>query len=264
LITKIHNCVELFAVDRWPLNEKLTLVHGLRSVNTERDVRNLDVRSNTVRKPVADHDSINPDASVIYQLNDQINLFGKFVRLYEAPTNYELEDDLRGNNATLDATHGNVVEIGSRRQQRLTDSHSWNWDISLYYAALEDEILSQDDPMAPGTSLSINVDDTIHAGLEALVGNTLALRRTTPSAARHTRNFVVDMRIGTHGSSCAHQGAKWFWTICPPAITSAGYTRCLRFAATSAGTAIRSALATACKLPSRGMPICAPVRDVAA
>ncbi len=162
-------------MDRWTLNEKLTLVHGLRSVNTERDVRNLDVRSNIVRKPVANHDSINPDASVIYQLNDQINLFGKFVRLYEAPTNYELEDDLRGNNATLDATHGNVVEIGSRRQQRLTDSHSWNWDISLYYAALEDEILSQDDPMAPGTSLSINVDDTIHAGLEALVGNKLAL-----------------------------------------------------------------------------------------
>ena len=37
-----------------------------------------------------------------------------------------------------------------------------------------DEILSVDDPAAPGNSLTTNVDSTIHAGLEALVGMSIA------------------------------------------------------------------------------------------
>ena len=35
---------------------------------------------------------------------------------------------------------------------------------------MKNEILSRDDPLAPGTSQSFNVDHTIHAGAEALLG----------------------------------------------------------------------------------------------
>ena len=161
--------VELFAMDRWSVTDRTTLIYGLQAVDTSRDVKNIDAATNTLRNPVADYDSINPRAGVIYQLTDQIDVFANISRLYEAPTNYELEDDVRGNNSTLDAMRGTVVEVGTRGQQSLSGSHSWNWDLSLYYGELQDEILSQDDPAAPGTSLSTNVDDTIHAGVEALV-----------------------------------------------------------------------------------------------
>lgn len=161
--------LEAFIMDRWAINNSLTFVYGLQALTTERDVRNLDIASNTLRNPKADFDSINPRAGLTWSLNAQVSLFGNLSRLYEAPTNYELEDDVRANNATLDAMHGTVLEVGTRGSQALGRNHSWNWDISLYYAALEDEILSQDDPSAPGTSLTTNVDNTIHTGIEALI-----------------------------------------------------------------------------------------------
>lgn len=50
-----------------------------------------------------------------------------------------------------------------------------HWDIAAYYARLSDEILSMDDPDAPGNSLTTNIDRTTHAGIEALVGATVDL-----------------------------------------------------------------------------------------
>jgi iron complex outermembrane receptor protein len=47
--------------------------------------------------------------------------------------------------------------------------------VAAYYASISDEILSMDDPNAPGNSLTVNIDDTTHAGLEALVGGSFEL-----------------------------------------------------------------------------------------
>ncbi len=49
-----------------------------------------------------------------------------------------------------------------------------NWDVSVYSTSLREEILSRDDPNAPGTSLSANIDKTTHAGIEALVRRELS------------------------------------------------------------------------------------------
>ncbi|KZY23951.1 hypothetical protein A3725_28630 [Alcanivorax sp. HI0035] len=46
--------------------------------------------------------------------------------------------------------------------------NEWNWEVAVYYAQIEDEILSVEKPGAPGTSQVTNVEDTIHAGVEAL------------------------------------------------------------------------------------------------
>jgi iron complex outermembrane receptor protein len=62
---------------------------------------------------------------------------------------------------------GSVFEIGLRGAGGGANG-SFNWDVSLYRAGIDDEILSVDDPLAPGTSLSTNVDQTVHAGIEAL------------------------------------------------------------------------------------------------
>ena len=137
-------------------------------------MRTTDAASGEVRNPQADYSSFNPRLGVIYALNDSNELFASASRLYEAPTTFELEDDLRGSNATLDAMHGEVLEVGLRGSSGAEGDVRWNWDVSAYYARLNDEILSVDDPAAPGNSLTTNVDSTIHAGLEALVGASFA------------------------------------------------------------------------------------------
>jgi len=176
--TRVDNSaesLELYAMDRWQLADNWTLVYGAQAVWAQREVSNITVADGSERNPEGDYDHINPRLGIIYALNDDSTVFANVSRLYEAPTNFELEDDLRASNDTLDAMHGTVAEIGTRGRQALGADSEWNWDIALYYARISDEILSVDDPAAPGTSLSANVDDTVHAGVEALFGASLAL-----------------------------------------------------------------------------------------
>ena len=184
LTTKVDNSaqnLEAFVMDRWRLAAQWTLVYGAQAVLAERDVDTIAVDTGTRRSPHADYDSLNPRVGVLYDLNDNVTLFANASKLFEPPTNFELDDDVRGNEQTLDPMQGAVLEIGSRGQQALGQASQVYWDVSVYYAHIQDEILSVDDPLAPGTSLSTNVDDTVHAGVEALFGASLAL----DSAGRH-------------------------------------------------------------------------------
>ena len=158
--------LEVFLVDRWQVAEKWKLIYGAQAVAGSREVTSTDVQ--------ADFDSVNPRVGAIYQLSTNTEIFSNLSRLYEAPTTYELEDDANPDSEALDAMHGEVIEIGTRGQGTNETTH-WNWSLAIYYAQLQDEILSIDDPDAPSTSLSANVDNTIHAGIEALVGASVAL-----------------------------------------------------------------------------------------
>ncbi|MDD3354021.1 TonB-dependent receptor [Zoogloea sp.] len=192
--------LELFLMDRWKIAPRWTVVYGAQAVDASRDVRTTTVSSNTVRNPKADYNSINPRVGLIHQPVPDVELFANLSRLYEAPTNFELEDDVRGNNQTLDAMHGTVFEIGTRGT-RTVGKVRWRWDLAAYYARLRDEILSVDDPAAPGTSLSTNVDKTVHAGIEALVAASLPLdasgsHRIEPLVSLMVNRFkFVDDRV---------------------------------------------------------------------
>jgi iron complex outermembrane receptor protein len=165
---------ELFVLDRWKFAPRWTAVYGAQAVTGSREVRNTNLATGAVRNPKADYDSLNPRAGLLYDLGAGAQLFANVSRLYEAPTLYELEDDVRGGGATLDAMRGTVVEVGTRGSQSF-GRHRVHWDTALYYGRLNGEILSRDDPAAPGTSLSANFGRTIHAGLEALLGASFAL-----------------------------------------------------------------------------------------
>jgi len=179
LSTRVDNrsgSVELFVVDRWKFAPGWTLVYGGQGVGTRRDVRNTAVADGEMRNPKADYASFNPRLGVIRALGNGAEAYASLGRLYEAPTTFELEDDVRGDGSTLDAMHGGVVEAGLRGSTGGGASQPlWKWDVSAYYARIHDEILSVDDPEAPGTSLSSNVDRTIHAGIEVLAGAILPL-----------------------------------------------------------------------------------------
>ena len=70
---------------------------------------------------------------------------------------------------------GTVAEVGWRSKAGQTQGVRITWDIAAYYARISDEILSLDDPNAPGNSLVTNIDKTTHAGIEALVGSSFSL-----------------------------------------------------------------------------------------
>jgi iron complex outermembrane receptor protein len=162
--------VEAFVVDRWRASSRWTFVFGGQAVSAWRDVRTTNATTGAVSNPSDRFSSFNPRAGVIASLNKGGELYGNVSRLFEAPTTFEMEDDVRGGNAVLDPMKGTVAEIGWRSGAKPVSGTRLTWDIAAYYARISDEILSLDDPSAPGNSLTTNVDKTVHAGLEALVG----------------------------------------------------------------------------------------------
>jgi iron complex outermembrane receptor protein len=167
--------LELFLMDRWRFADAWTFVYGAQYVDAGRDVRTTDAATGAVRNPRADYSGFNPRAGIIYAVGDSGELFANVSRLFEAPTTFEIEDDVRGGNATLDPMDGTVFEVGLRGARSFGTNSTWRWDVAAYYAEIRDEILSIDDPAAPGNSLSTNIDRTIHAGVEALVGASFGL-----------------------------------------------------------------------------------------
>jgi iron complex outermembrane receptor protein len=165
----------LYAFDRWQVSDKVMLELGAQGVDTTRDVVNIDAATGAVRAPHGSYSQVTPRAGVIYSVGDGVDLFASVSGLYEPPTNFELEDEATGSNAILDAMSGTVLEIGTRGRRATAAGRQLYWEASLYYAQVDDEILSVDDPTAPGTSLSANIDSTTHAGIEAAFGAELPM-----------------------------------------------------------------------------------------
>ncbi len=124
-------------------------------------------------------------------MGERSEVFGSVSRLFEPPTTFEMEDDARGGNVTLDAMHGTVYELGVRSTPGEGAGTRWRWDVAAYYAQIRDEILSVDDPAAPGNSLTTNIDRTTHAGIEALVGASFALA----GSDRHRLEPLVSLTL---------------------------------------------------------------------
>jgi iron complex outermembrane recepter protein len=188
------NSLEAFVVDRWRLAPSWTLVYGAQLVDADRDVKTTSAASGEVRNPNGSYSAFNPRLGVIYALDDENEIFGSVSRAFEAPTTMEIEDDVRGNDATLDAMHGTVVEVGIRGKSSVESGGRWHWDLSAYYARIRDEILSMGDP---GNSLATNIDATIHAGIEALVGASFAMggsstHRIEPLVSLTVNDFSFD------------------------------------------------------------------------
>ena len=169
--------LELFAMDRWSVTPNSTLVYGAQFVDATREVRVTNASTNALRNPEDNYSAFNPRLGVIRKLGENSEFFASASRLFEAPTNYEIEDDVRGSGATLDPMKGQVLEAGFRGTTDAAEGTAWHWDVSAYYASIDDEILSVDDPAAPGNSLTANIDGTLHAGIEALVGASFVVGR---------------------------------------------------------------------------------------
>ena len=189
----------VYALDRWQVRDKLLLELGAQGVEAKREVVNIDAATGAVRSPHGSFSHVTPRAGLIYSASDGVDLFASVSGLYEPPTNFELEDEATGSNAILEAMSGTVLEIGTRGRRDGTAGKQLYWEASLYYASIDDEILSIDDPNAPGTSLSANIDRTTHAGIEAAFGAELPVGNGSALAPRLSlaiNDFVVRRRPG--------------------------------------------------------------------
>jgi iron complex outermembrane receptor protein len=187
--------VEAFVVDRWRASDGWTVVFGGQAVSAGRNVLTTNAITGAVTNPNARYSSFNPRAGIIAKVNNAGEVYGNVSRLYEAPTTFQMMDDVRGGNATLDPMSGVVGEVGWRSTSSQPSGTRWTWDIAAYFARISDEILSVDDPNAPGNTLVTNIDKTTHAGVEALVGSSFLVggaHRIEPKVSFTLNRFHFD------------------------------------------------------------------------
>ncbi|CAM5780252.1 TonB-dependent receptor [Castellaniella caeni] len=159
----------LTLMDRWHIAPRWTLVYGAQGVATSRDSRSTTLSSGDQRRQDATYSAVNPRLGLIYALNRDSALFANVSRVYQAPNNYDLDNDVRQDDAVLRAMHGVSYEIGTRGQGALPfAAATGRWSLSLYHADIRNEILSVDNPAKPGSMLATNYGKTVHEGIEAL------------------------------------------------------------------------------------------------
>lgn len=180
-LRKDASTVEVFAQDHWHINERWTLTPALQGVFAHREVNSIGVDPTTGRlngknsHPNDNYQGINPSLGLSYRFSKEGTAYANVSRLYEAPTNYNLTDNTItvGTDVALKAMEGTSLEIGTRGKEEFDHLNTMFWDVSLYYSWLNNEILSVS-PMQ-GVSLAKNVDKTIHAGVEGLIGGKFSL-----------------------------------------------------------------------------------------
>lgn len=190
--------LELFAMDRWKFAPDWTLVYGTQYVSADRDAGGV----------TGNYNAFNPRLGVIFDVQKGIEWYANISRAYEPPTTFQLTDQLTGNGTALKAMHGTVVETGLRGTTQ-ADKTKWNWDVSAYYTALRNEILSVDNL---GTSLSTNISKTTHAGIESLVGASFDIgggHRIEPLLNATYNAFSFDSDP-TYGNNRLPSAPRWF------------------------------------------------------
>lgn len=197
-LRKDASTVEIFAQDRWHINERWTLTPALQGVFAHREVNSIGVDpmtgklNNMNSHPNSNYQGINPSLGLAYRFEKDATAYANVSRLYEPPTNYNLTDNTitSRTDPTLKAMEGTSIEIGTRGTQEFDSLNTMKWDLSLYYSWLNKEILSIS-PM-PGVSQAKNFDNTIHAGVEGLIGGKFALDSVGMHSIEPMLNFTVN------------------------------------------------------------------------
>lgn len=151
--------VEVFVEDRLSITNELTAIAGLQYAHAKRDSKDQLIRRATGDQSVDEsYSQTSPKLGLLYQLQPQIQLFTNVSRSFEPPSFGELNNAVA---SSLKAQKGTTFEVGTRGNTEHVD-----WDIALYYARLQDELLQVAPNASPLASQTVNADKTIHRGLE--------------------------------------------------------------------------------------------------
>ncbi|WP_305907697.1 TonB-dependent receptor [Methylomarinum sp. Ch1-1] len=156
---------ELYAENQFSLTDNVKLVTGAQFVHARRRVVVNNVNAPD-SKNTKDYTGFNPKLGVIWDVDENVQLFANASRSYEPPTDNEFNNGFIVNDTTreLDAQDGTTLEVGTRGNMGLI-----NWDLAAYHSWLQDEILTQGEfinGQPTGRSAVENANHTDHSGVE--------------------------------------------------------------------------------------------------
>lgn len=155
--------IEAYGETSMAFVERTWLVLGLQAVSATRDAAdNLAVAGDQSGDDT--FTALNPKAGILWEADDQIQVFANLSRSFEPPTfsEYNQANVAFGPSlpqSDLEAQSAWTAEVGSR------GAIEWaTWDVAAYYAMVQNEYLSFD--QGGGVAKTVNADDTLHIGFE--------------------------------------------------------------------------------------------------
>jgi iron complex outermembrane recepter protein len=149
---------ETYLEDRLSLDEQWTVIAGLQYAKSKRDSQDQMITASGDQSVDKTYSQTSPKLGVLYQLQPQVQVFANASRSFEPPSFGELNSLVV---SSLKAQKGTTFEIGTRGNSEFID-----WDVALYQARLQDELLQVGAAGSPFASQTINAGKTIHRGLE--------------------------------------------------------------------------------------------------
>ena len=139
------------------VTSNLAVVGGLQFLHAERD----SVAYFGATGGSADFDLWSPKVGLLYELTPSAQLFANVSRSAEVPSFGE-NTPIGSTNFAGQAQRGTTYEIGTRGQ-----SDGFNWELSLYRANLDNELLCIAPFPVANFCVVANANETIHQGVEA-------------------------------------------------------------------------------------------------
>lgn len=148
---------DLYMENQLALGERWVGVVGAQATRARRKLEDKFL-SNGDQSVDQTYRQVSPKIGARYAYSEHVDIFANVSRSFEPPSFGELTG---GAGVTpLKAQKANTWEVGTRGETLRSA-----WDAALYYAKVEDELLSQND--ATGTPLgTVNAPRTVHAGIE--------------------------------------------------------------------------------------------------
>ncbi len=157
--------LDLFAELRLRPTETLTLLAGLNSIDTDREVVNL---RNAAANDRENYAQVSPKIGFLWEPSTLLQVFANASGVYEPPSFGQLTQGGFVTFVPIQAQEGTSYEIGVRG-----DLGRVRYEFTYYDARLENEFISfQVSPLIPAATF--NAPNTIHRGIEAGVAATLA------------------------------------------------------------------------------------------
>lgn len=152
----------IFATLSYPINDSLSVVGGAQYVKSVREnehspLNAFDTEDDSGRLTFSE---LAPKIGMLWQLDDQKQLFANLSRLYEAPGISDLTSAGILPFDPLEIQAATTFEVGSRGQTK-----NWAWDISAYHSEIDDEFIDITDGRITVTENSVS--KTTHQGIEA-------------------------------------------------------------------------------------------------
>jgi iron complex outermembrane receptor protein len=158
----------LYAQNQHYLTEKLSLVTGIQAAYAQRHF--YDNYNNTTDGDVSTNlifSGLNPKIGLIYELNDQDQIYANFSRSWQPPSfdnmvNFDTGPNTSQTLTPLQPQNAWTAEIGTRGKEGRFD-----WELSLYHSWVHNELLDQYNPVTDQEIGGVNIAKSYNQGIEA-------------------------------------------------------------------------------------------------